>query len=175
MARFIKIGIPLVMIFGISSFFLSSLLGEVNMEVQEVTPIGLTAQPYTGLAGSAAFREVMNQVSELHKSGKLTGTFCAYYQQNPDMVKDSILILVGAWSAEPPIAPDQNSWQTEGIRGGKTLTATVNVTDLFTPGPSEVNRRMEQYARENGLQLEPAILESYLPDGKIITQRLLAP
>ena len=176
MSNLLKIGIPLLLIFGAVSFLMTGSLGEVTFtESSFQAPKEHVAVEIKALAGSNDFMNKMDEVSKLNKSNKLLGTFAVWYSNNPDIIQDSIMIRIGVVLPENSgfslqTLPD-SSFRVFPIETNQYLQAEVNAKEMFTPGPSEVNKRLEKYASENNLKLASPILEQYLTDGRIITSR----
>jgi len=177
MSNFLKFGIPFLLIFGVMSFFLSGTIGEVSFRQKDAAAYVMMARSFRGLAGSRELTALLDEVSTLNKEGRLKGTFAVWYEANPDVLQDTLSIKVGV-ILEPTISADQAAanrpdslFTVIGFPASTRIEAIVDTRELFSPGPSEVNKRLEVYAQENRLELAPAILEQYFPDGRVVTSR----
>jgi hypothetical protein len=145
---------------------------EVTFSIQPVSkPKVLAGVPFEGNMRSSRLDSLFEVTRQIHQSGQLKGTLGAIYYDVPlkKQSRGEINALIGVWLDDASMSLPKG-FQLRTIPAGKVVQARLQAHFLVSPSPDEVQEKMRQYARQQGLQPENLVIEEYLSDESIILE-----
>ncbi|MES2732344.1 MAG: hypothetical protein V4714_11360 [Bacteroidota bacterium] len=156
-------------------FALYTFLGgfkEIIINKQTVSkPQTLAYIPYQGYVRHHRLDSLFDLIQQLHTQGKLKGTLGAiYYDVSLEKrKKGDTKALVGVWISDT-LAVLPPGFRLHTIPARQVIQAKLQAHFLVSPSPDEVQDKMREYAKKQGLKVENFIIEKYLSDDSIILE-----
>jgi hypothetical protein len=144
------------------------------VQKQTVAAFRVVGQKFAGKRNDRSREQLFRQTHELLKKGTLKGVFTVVYEGDPDAESDSLRCFVGI-----ALDPADSVALPEGFTAvdfppGESITATVSAYVLVAPNPATVNAQIRDFAKENGMALQPLVIEKYYHARQIVTEMPIA-
>jgi hypothetical protein len=151
-----------------AAFFYQRLGGfnDIELGTADLPGLHVAGRAHAGFSTDPAVHDLLRDMDQRRRSGQLQGELAVVYYGNPDQEADSIRIFVGVASTDSSAIPDGLAYIF--LPGGKAVQASINAYSVAAPNPDEVNARLKEYARGQGIDLKEVYLERYTSESRIV-------
>jgi effector-binding domain-containing protein len=158
----VLISLIVVILVGMAFYYLLGGFSEIEMRVVAVEDIHLIGYEYRGTPQDENLEKTFQKIEELlaaHPENRLN----TIYYVEPAGKLDTMTVFVGTEYNEK-MAGDL---EEKIITSSQAIVASLRSHRFVMPGPDRVKRKIEEYARENGLETQGIYIDRIVGDDHV--------
>lgn len=156
-------------------------LGGFKEAQAEVVPVAggytLVGKHYLGTLKHPALQEMLDEVGQRGESGELPGVLTVAVLKEPVTDRDTVEQFIGVLLPSAATLPQlPQGYEIMQVEAQSAIRVSLDAHSSVWPTPDKLRSKAEDYARENGLAIQPQILlEKYHGPGRLEVELPLMP
>ena len=147
-------------------------LKEVKLSVISEEVYHMVGKDFKGQIESDTLKDLFMTAKKLIEDKEIEGTLAILYFKDAEHNKDSIECFTGILlNRKPDQVPPGMEYKAFNSNGA--VKARFDGHRLVTPNPAEIKEKVDRFARQKDLRLQPVFVEKYFSDHAIEIDYLL--
>lgn len=148
------------------TYYLLGGFTEIKVSLTNEPAFEMIGKMYNGPVSSKKLDKLVQEIREKYDQGELEGVFGLCFFSNPDET-DTVDVLVGIISEKLVKTPV--GWIKKKFGASQAITASIAAEAVVAPSASETNKKINEFAQQESLEISGIYIEKYVEDFKIIT------
>lgn len=176
--KILLVVVPIVLVVATLIYWQLGGFKEAQAEIVEVEGgYTLVGKHYLGTLKHPALQNILDEVGERWERGELPGVLTVAVIKEPVTDKDTVEQFIGVLqpaSVKLPQLPE--GYEIMQVEAQKAIRVSLDAHASVWPTPDKLRRKAEDYARENGLNIQPhMLLEKYYGSQRLEVELPLVP